>query len=75
MTIYKMKLNSEPFDMIKQGQKTIELRLKDEKRRQVQVGDQIILERLNDLTQTIQVDVIALHPFLLSRNYIRLFLY
>ena len=63
MTLYKMKLNSEPFDMIKQGQKTIELRLNDEKRRQVQVGDQIIFEHSNDLTQTIQVDVIALHPF------------
>lgn len=63
MTIYKMKLNSEPFDMIKQGQKTIELRLNDEKRCQVQAGDQIIFEHLDDLTQTIQVDVIALHPF------------
>lgn len=33
MTVYEMKLNSEPFDMIKQGQKTTELRLNDEKRR------------------------------------------
>ena len=35
MTLHKMKLNAEPFDMIKQGEKTIELRLNDEKRRQV----------------------------------------
>ena len=37
-----MKLNSVPFEMIKSGEKTIELRLYDEKRQQIKVGDIII---------------------------------
>lgn len=33
MMTYEMNLNRQPFDMIKSGQKTIELRLNDEKRK------------------------------------------
>jgi len=36
---HHMKLNSSPFEMIKRGDKTIELRLFDEKRRKIKVGD------------------------------------
>lgn len=36
-----MKLNSEPFLKIADGTKTIELRLNDEKRRLIKVGDYI----------------------------------
>ena len=39
--LYKMKLNESPFERIKNGTKTIEFRLYDEKRQQVKVGDQI----------------------------------
>ena len=38
---HQMKLHREPFEMIKSGKKTIELRLYDEKRRQISVGDEI----------------------------------
>jgi ASC-1-like (ASCH) protein len=38
---HEMRLNPEPFRMIKSGQKTIELRLYDEKRRKIAVGDTI----------------------------------
>ena len=41
MTHY-MKLNPSPFSMIKRGYKTIELRLYDEKRKVVSVGDTLI---------------------------------
>src|SRR5699024_11450926 len=51
------------YDIIKKGEKTLELCLDDEKRSQVHVPDQILFELLDDLTPTIQVDVIALHPF------------
>lgn len=34
-----MGLNARPFDLIKNGQKTIELRLYDEKRRKIKSGD------------------------------------
>ena len=37
-----MKLHPAPFEMIKSGKKTIELRLYDEKRRKIKVGDEII---------------------------------
>ena len=36
-----MKLRQTPFEMIKSGEKTIELRLYDEKRQSVAVGDDI----------------------------------
>ena len=42
MNIHNMKLHASPFDMIKNGQKTIELRLYDEKRRLIQEGDTIV---------------------------------
>lgn len=38
---HRMNLRPEPFDMINSGKKTIELRLYDEKRQQIQVGDTI----------------------------------
>ena len=60
--IHIMNLNSEPFEMICSGQKTIELRLNDEKRRLIKVGDRI------EFTQTktgeiLIAEVIALHEF------------
>lgn len=38
---FNMNLNEQPFDHIKQGRKTIELRLNDEKRRQLKEKDLI----------------------------------
>ncbi|MBR6645662.1 MAG: ASCH domain-containing protein [Clostridia bacterium] len=61
MTHY-MKLKPFPFEMIKSGNKTIELRLFDEKRQKISLGDSI--EFTN--TQTCEVitsEVIALHLF------------
>jgi len=40
--IHNMKLHSAPFEMIRSGKKTIELRLFDEKRQKIKVGDEII---------------------------------
>ncbi|MBQ1852397.1 MAG: ASCH domain-containing protein, partial [Lachnospiraceae bacterium] len=37
-----MQLQPEPFDLIKSGAKTIELRLYDEKRRKIRIGDEIV---------------------------------
>ena len=36
---YDMKLNSSPYEKIKKGTKTIELRLNDEKRKKIKVND------------------------------------
>jgi ASC-1-like (ASCH) protein len=38
---HEMKLNVEPFNKIKSGKKTIELRLNDEKRQLVKIKDLI----------------------------------
>ena len=39
--IHNMKLHDSPFEKIQSGQKTIELRLFDEKRQKIKVGDVI----------------------------------
>lgn len=59
---HQMKLHSSPFAMIKSGQKTIELRLLDEKRRQIKVGDTITFT--NTATgETLTKTVTKLHCF------------
>ena len=58
-----MKLQLSPFEMIKNGTKTIELRLYDEKRQKVQVGDFIEFTCLDDVIQKIQTRVTALHRY------------
>lgn len=58
-----MKLKLSPFEKIENGSKMIELRLFDEKRQKVQVGDFIEFTCLGDATQKIQTRVIALHRF------------
>ena len=40
--IHKMKLAAEPYELVKAGIKTIELRLNDEKRQKIVPGDIII---------------------------------
>ena len=59
--IHKMKLNESPFEGIKNGTKTIEFRLYDEKRQQIKVGDKIEFSKLPDLKEMLLVDVIDLY--------------
>ena len=42
--IHYMKLNPKPFAMIAEGRKTIELRLYDEKRQGISLGDTIVFK-------------------------------
>ena len=57
-----MRLNNEPFESIKNGTKTIELRLYDEKRRLLNIGDTIeFINRINE--DTILTKVIKLHIY------------
>ena len=62
MTHY-MNLNPEPFKMINTGIKTIELRLNDEKRQKIKVGDKIEFTNTQNSDMKITVSVIALHNF------------
>ena len=59
--IHQMKLNKDPFERIKNGTKTIEFRLYDEKRRKVKIGDKIEFSKLPDLQEKILVDVLDLY--------------
>lgn len=59
---HEMKLNNEPFECIKNGTKTIELRLNDEKRKLLTVGDYI--EFTNKVTnEKLLVEVIDLFKY------------
>lgn len=60
--VHEMNLQDSPFKKIDAGTKTIELRLFDEKRRKIKVGD-IIEFNNNNLDYTIKTEVINLHVF------------
>ncbi|MDE5771952.1 MAG: ASCH domain-containing protein [Ruminococcus sp.] len=61
--LHNMKLNASPFEKIKNGTKTIELRLNDEKRQQVKTGDFIEFSCIGNPSDKIQTKVTALHYF------------
>ena len=61
--MHQMKLNPEPFLKIEDGTKTIELRLNDEKRRLIKVGDYIEFTNVANSEKKIQVKVVNLHHF------------
>ena len=60
--MHEMRLHNSPFNLIKSGTKTIELRLNDEKRSLIKIGDKI--EFTNRITEEkIVVEVINLHKY------------
>ena len=61
--VHYMKLHPRPFSMIAEGKKTIELRLLDEKRKGISVGDTLIFQNMQDATATISCIVKKLHIF------------
>ena len=56
-----MKLNESPFERIKNGTKTIEFRLYDEKRQKIKVGDKIEFSKTTNLEEKLLVDVVELY--------------
>lgn len=63
MTIHKMKLATAPFEKIASGDKVIESRLYDEKRRQVNLGDQIEFTCNDDASKKVVTIVRALYRY------------
>lgn len=60
--MHEMRLNNSPFELIKGGTKTIEIRLNDEKRSLIKEGD--IIEFENRATkEKLKTKVIKLHKF------------
>ena len=58
-----MKLKASPFGMIKSGKKTIELRLNDEKRQKLKIGDEIEFICTDDADKTVGVRVTNIYHF------------
>lgn len=59
---YKMHLTEKPFFMIKSGKKDIEMRLFDEKRQKIQIGDTIEFSNV-ETGQAIDTEVVDIHRF------------
>ena len=60
--MHNMKLDPAPFEMIKSGKKTIELRVYDEKRQRIKVGDEITFTNVAN-GEVLNVTVKKLHCF------------
>ena len=58
-----MKLQPKPFNAIKNGKKTIEMRLWDEKRKHITVGDTIEFVNIKDPKQIILTKVVGVHVY------------
>ncbi|MCM3757716.1 ASCH domain-containing protein [Sporosarcina aquimarina] len=60
---HAMGLYEAPFNSIKSGRKTVEVRLYDEKRRKLGLGDIIRFTKLPDSKETVTVEVIELNKY------------
>lgn len=58
--LHEMRLFEEPFELIKAGEKIIEVRLNDEKRQKVSIGDEIVFYKLPDCKESVKVKVSGL---------------
>ena len=63
MNTFELRLHSKFFELIKQGTKTIEMRLLDEKRQEYQIGDILIFKKRPEETEIIKTKIINLHKF------------
>lgn len=60
---HTMKLHTRSFDLIRSGIKTIELRLNDDKRQKIKIGDTIVFTKDSESTEQVMVRVMNLHVF------------
>lgn len=59
--MHKLNVKEKYYNLLKSGKKTIELRLYDEKRQAIQIGDVIEFSNASDAADTFQAEVINLH--------------
>ena len=67
--IHEMKLKPHYFDLIRDGSKIYEVRLYDEKRRTIKVGDEIVFKREPELIESVKTTVTEI---LLFDNFLSL---
>jgi len=61
--VHQMGLFGEYFNAIRIGKKKVEVRLNDEKRRKIEVGDTIEFIKVPDHNETLRVQVIELRRY------------
>ncbi|MBO7484139.1 MAG: ASCH domain-containing protein [Alphaproteobacteria bacterium] len=59
--MHTMKVQTKYYNLLKSGIKTVELRLWDEKRQLIKVGDQITFSDLSNPVDSFTAQVLALH--------------
>jgi ASC-1-like (ASCH) protein len=69
MMEHRMKLNPWAFEQVSKGSKLYEIRLYDEKRRKINVGDKIVFSELPSLENKISVKVLNL---IITENFEKL---
>ena len=69
--LHQMKLFESPFKRIKDGTKTIEFRLNDEKRQAINIGDKIEFSLLPELKEKLVVEVLEIYG---AETFYQLFL-
>ena len=67
---YSMKLLESPYERISSGKKTIEIRLYDEKRQKLNVGDIIEFSKLSDLEDKVKVEIVVLLRYKLFKDLV-----
>ncbi len=58
--IHQMKLQPKYYNYMKDGSKRIEIRLNDEKRKRIHVGDKIVFFKEPDLEESLKTEVVGL---------------
>ena len=61
--VHSMKLRREFFDKVARGSKTVEMRLFDEKRKNIKVGDTIVFTCEDNTLENVTVQVIGTHVY------------
>ena len=61
--LYEMKLLEKPFESIKSGKKTVEVRLNKEERKNLKTGDTIEFLKEPNLIEKIKVKVLGVQKF------------
>lgn len=63
---YIMKLNPKYFEYMKNGTKRVEIRLNDEKRKDLKRGDEIIFQKEPELKEELYTQIVSLN---IKRNF------
>lgn len=61
--LHEMKLQAIYFEKMRAGQKTFEVRLFDDKRKKIAVGDEIVFKKEPELAESLRMRVVGMEIF------------